>query len=127
MITLSNKHSFEYMVASGALGFDGKGWWWEKPLVAVGLVKPELFTIVTKTLTLKPRSGNLNLWKPWKSVRLLPNGGVVNKIDMTNPGIDWWCNKIAPNINFHKTKLVVSIFGEKDELVEMVKRLNQFP
>ncbi len=45
MITLSNGHCFEYMVASGALGFDGNGWPWERPLVALGLIKPELFTI----------------------------------------------------------------------------------
>ena len=33
MIKLSNNHSFDFVVASGALGFTGKGWWWEKPLL----------------------------------------------------------------------------------------------
>jgi len=28
-IRLSNGHVLEYVVASGALGFDGKGWPWE--------------------------------------------------------------------------------------------------
>ena len=59
MITLSNGHSFEYMIASGALGFDGKGWIWERPLVWLGLVRPDLFTVVIKTLTRNPRPGSL--------------------------------------------------------------------
>jgi hypothetical protein len=47
------------MVASGALAFDGKGWPWERPLVWLGLIKPELFTVVIKSLTRNPRRGNL--------------------------------------------------------------------
>ena len=79
MISLSNGHTFEYMIASGALGFDGKGWIWERPLVRLGLIKPELFTVVIKTLTRNPRPGNLRWWKPWTCVRLI-SGGSVNKI-----------------------------------------------
>ncbi|MFZ2484831.1 MAG: hypothetical protein WAW81_02745, partial [Minisyncoccia bacterium] len=125
MITLSNGHRFEYMVASGALGFDGRGWPWERPLVALGLIRPELFTVVLKSLTRHPRAGNLRWWKPWDCVRLI-DGGSVNKVGLTNPGIDYWCNKIAPTISFHHLRLVSSIFGEEHELVEMATRLNQF-
>ncbi len=125
MIRLSNGHSFEYMVASGALAFDGKGWPWERPLVALGLIKPELFTVVIKSLTRQPRAGNLKWWKPWDSVRLI-DGGSVNKVGLTNPGIEWWCEKVAPTLDFQKVSLVGSIFGEKQELVEMATMFNSF-
>ena len=133
MITLSNGHKFEWMVASGALGFDGKGWFWEKPLVWLGLVKPELFTIVLKTLTRHPRRGNLSWWRlwtwlpfsPWSCVRFLP-GGAVNKVGLTNPGIEYWCKHIGPRLNFEKYALVASIFGDEKELVLMAGALNNF-
>ena len=125
MIVFSNGHAFAYMVASGALAFDGKGWPWEKPLVWLGLIKPELFTVVIKTLTLKPRVGNLQWWKPWSSVRLIP-GGSVNKVGLTNPGIKWWCSKIGPTIDYRKYKIVGSIFGNDKELAEMAILLNTF-
>ena len=57
MIILSNGHCVEYVVASGSLAFDGKGWPWERPLVWLGLIKPELFTTFIKSLTLAPRAG----------------------------------------------------------------------
>lgn len=113
------------MVASGALAFDGQGWLWEKPLIRAGIIKPELFTTVIKTLTLNSRPGNLRWWKPWECVRLIP-GGSVNKVGLTNPGIRWWCKKVAPRLNFHRFPLVGSIFGEENELVMMAHMLNRF-
>lgn len=125
MINLSNGHSFEYMVASGALAFDGKGWFWERPLAWFGLLRPELFTVVIKTLTRDPRKGHLCWWKPWTCVRLIP-GGSVNKVGLTNKGIDWWCREIGPRLDFHKVPLVGSIFGSEKDLVEMAIMLNRF-
>jgi len=124
-IRLSNGHWFIYMVASGALGFDGLGWLWERPLVWLGIIKPELFTVVLKTLTFHPRVGNLRWWKPWECVRLI-SGGSVNKVGLTNPGINYWCQKIGPKLDFEKYKLVGSIFGDRDELVSMALSLNAF-
>jgi dihydroorotate dehydrogenase len=126
MITLSNGHTIEYVVASGALGFDGRGWPWERPLVWAGLIRPELFTVVGKTVTLDPHPGNLRWWKPWECIRPLPGGGWVNKVGLTNPGFDWWCRKIGPRINRKKINFVCSIHGNRKELVEMTKRLNGF-
>lgn len=137
MITLSNGHAFEYVVASGALAFDGKGWFWERPLVWLGLVKPELFTVVIRTLTRQPRlypTSNLSWirpwtwmpWSPWSCVRFLPGGGAVNKVGLYNPGIEWWCEKVAPKLDFGKVPLVGSIFGEEEELVQMAFMLNRF-
>ncbi|MCX6786654.1 MAG: hypothetical protein NTU85_02465 [Candidatus Kaiserbacteria bacterium] len=124
MITLSNGHEFEFMVASGALAFDGKGWPWERPLVWFGLIEPELFTIVTKTLTRHERKGNYRWWKPLECFRPI-KGGAVNKVGLSNPGIEWWCREIAPKIDFDDN-IVVSIYGTKEELVEMSEMLNDF-
>lgn len=123
MITLSNGHSFEFVAASGALAFDGKGWPWEWPLRWIGLLEPELFTIVTKSLTLKPRWGNLRWWNPFRCVRWIREG-VVNAVGLTNPGIDWWIKEIYPRIAQSKWSFVVSIAGESlQEYVEMAIRL----
>ena len=125
MIKLSNGHAFEYMVASGALAFDGKGWPWERPLVWLGFIKPELFTVVIKSLTRHPRVGNLRWWKPWSCVRLIP-GGAVNKVGLTNPGIEWWCENVGSKLDFKKFPIAGSIFGDEKELVEMARMLNPF-
>jgi len=121
------------VIASGALGFDGKGWFWERPLVRLGLIELDLFTVVLKTLTLNPRRGNLQMrnpltWlpcSPWGCVKFIP-GGVVNKVGLSNKGFYWWCKKIAPKINFDKRSIVVSIWGARDECVEMARELNRF-
>lgn len=124
-IKFSNGCEIRYVVASGALAFDGKGWPWERPLVALGFICPELFMVVLKSLTLKPREGNLVWYKPWTCIRLV-QGGAVNKVGLTNPGIDYWCEKIAPKIDFSNRNIVVSLFGSGDELVEMAEKLNEF-
>ncbi len=125
MIELSNGHKMEYVIASGALAFDGKGWFWERPLVAAGYIKPELFTVFTKSLTRNRWAGNLRWRKPWECVRPIP-GGSVNKIGLTNPGADWWCEKVAPGIDFEQYNIAGNIFGDAKELVYMADKLNAF-
>ena len=123
MIVFSNGRKARYFIASGALAFDGKGWLWERPLVWLGLIKPKLFTVVLKSLTLEPRKGNLRWWKPWRCVQLI-QGGAVNKVGLTNKGFDWWMKKVAPKLDFKGQNIVVSIFGTHEELVTMADRLN---
>jgi dihydroorotate dehydrogenase (NAD+) catalytic subunit len=125
MIKFSNGHAFEYMTASGALSFDGKGWVWDYPWRWLGVFDPTLFTSVTKTLTLQPMEGNLRWYNPFRCVRLLP-GGVVNAVKLSNPGITWWCENIGPSVDSSKIPLVVSIFGEPEELAEIAMLLNRF-
>jgi dihydroorotate dehydrogenase (NAD+) catalytic subunit len=111
------------MTASGALAYDGRGWPWEKPLKWLGLLDPRLFTNVTKTLTRSPREGNLRWSHPWSVVRSLTGGGVVNAIGLTNPGIDWWGEAVAPKIpdDMH---LVASIEARDElETAEMIQLL----
>lgn len=96
MIRFSNGHELTFACGSGALAFDGRGWWWEQPLRWCGLIDPKAFTVVAKTVTLNPRRGNLSLWHPWTCVRLVKDGwgqrGVVNAIGLTNPGLQHWVN-----------------------------------
>ncbi|MBI2484063.1 hypothetical protein HYV71_02675 [Candidatus Uhrbacteria bacterium] len=127
MITLSNGHSFEHMAASGALAFDGKGWPWEQPLRWAGLLDPSLFTVVIKTLTRHPRKGNLRWYNPLRCVRFMRTGA-VNAVGLTNPGIEWWCEKIGPTINKNDIAMMGSILSDAntDELAEMTEMLNAF-
>jgi len=126
MIRFSNGHVFEYMAASGALGFDGQGWPWEKMLGLArlpgrksSLFDPSLFTVVLKTITLPPRPGHL------LAVRFI-DGGVVNAMRLGNKGLDWFVEKIGPKINSTKIPSVGSIFGEVGELEIMAQALNDF-
>lgn len=125
MIRLSNGHTFEYMAASDSLGFNGEGWSWEQPLKWIGLLNPRLFTVVAKTITLQPTEGNLQWYNPFHCIRPIHNG-IANAIGLSNPGIDWWCEKIKPTINSHKIPLVVSISGKPEELGKMANILNDF-
>jgi len=126
MIKFSNGYKFEHMAASGALGFDGKGWFWEKPLEKLKLLEPSLFTVVIKTLTRFPRKGNLKWSLPFKSVCLVP-GGVINAVGLTNLGIEWWCQEVGPKIEQSKISLVGSIFSMNiEDLVQMAIMLNEF-
>lgn len=125
MIKLSNGHTFEYMAASSTLGFDGKGWWWQQPLRWTNLLDVTIFTSVTKTLTLQPVEGNWRWYNPFRCLRFIP-GGVVNAIELTNLGIDWWRKEVGPSVDSSKISLIASIFGEPDELAEMAKIMSDF-
>jgi dihydroorotate dehydrogenase (fumarate)/dihydroorotate dehydrogenase (NAD+) catalytic subunit len=116
MIELSNRYKFEYMAASGALAFDGKGWFHEQPLRWLGLLDPSLFTIVAKTITYKSRKGNYLWYCPWKCIHLMP-GGAVNAVGLTNPGFSWWLRKTKQNKK-SKISLIASIFSDSEDAAE---------
>lgn len=122
MISFTNGHSFEFMTASGALAFDGRGWPWEWPFRWTGLLDPSLFTIVTKTLTRHPRPGNLRWSHPWSVVKKIDSDGWLNAIGLTNKGIEWWTQGVSPRIPTHY-KIIVSI--EADDEKEMGEMLEQ--
>ena len=105
MINFSNGHQLQFCNGSGALAFNGKGWWWEQPLRWSKILDPHAFTVVAKTVTALPRTGNLSLWRPWSCVQLLqwtaPNGnrqirGTVNAVGLSNPGIQKWVERDYP-------------------------------
>src|SRR5882672_8482445 len=109
MITFSNGHQVDFLAASGALGFTGDGYWWEQPFRRSGLLRPEEFTIVTKTLTYLPKVGNLRWWAPWRCVRLLGNGNVVNSVGLSNPGYKQWLHESYNQVVRKGYKVIVSI------------------
>ncbi|MBU2545056.1 hypothetical protein KKC65_01180 [Patescibacteria group bacterium] len=126
MIKLSNGHEFEYIAASGTLGYNGKGWPHEWSLRWMGLIDPSLFTIVAKTVTFEPRKGNFKLWCPWRCIRLLP-GGVINAVGLTNKGVRWWCEEVGVSVDSEKISLAGSILSNNIcELAEMAQMLNDF-
>ncbi len=119
MIKLSNNHIIDFIAASGSLGFDGQGYWWEQPLKLVGLLDTNLFTPITKTLTYLPRNSNCRF--KFNCVKFIKNG-ILNSMGLPNPGIDKW---ITDNQNFNG---IVSIYPGNDYHVKlMLEKLNQLP
>lgn len=113
MITLSNGFRFEIVVASGALGFDGLGWFWEWPLRWMGLLRPQDFdAVIAKTVTVVPRNGNLSLWHPWTCVRWLGGDSAVNAVGLTNPGIFLWSTWYRKHRECMMVKLAASVQAE---------------
>jgi len=143
MIKLSNGHCLEFLTASGALAFDGRGWPWEWLLRWLGFLDPHLFTIVVKTLLPEKWLGNLCWSRPWDVVKFITKegkeinpvlaltmprliDGVINAIGLTGPGIDGWLERDYPVIQGHGYKVIVSITGPEGGkgCVEMAKKLN---
>jgi len=129
MITLSNGHKMEYVAASGALGYFGEGWPWDKLFIWTGQLDPRLFTVVGKTLTYKPRKGNLRWYWPFGCIRFL-NKGTLNAVGLTNPGIEWWGDKVWQGKG-SGLSLIVSIFSENidtpQELASMACLVGDLP
>lgn len=101
MIKLSNGFQFQFMAASGSLGFDGRGWWHPKYWVLrwILLRRPDLLLPITKTLTLDPVKGQ---------PRAIYDGEdfTVNAVALWNPGIKEWAKRYLPGI---KTPVIISI------------------
>ncbi len=108
MIKFKNGHELDFACASGALAWYGEGWWWEKPLRWFGYIRPDEITIISKTLTYYPVTGNLKWWCPWRCVRLIPDG-VVNAVGLTNGGYSWWIDNFAHKIEKSNRKVIASI------------------
>ena len=125
MIEFSNGHQLKFANGSGALAFNGKGWWWEQPLRWFGLLDPKAFTVVAKTVTRHPRKGNLSLWHPWTCVSTIRKGvrrGATNAVGLTNPGIEAWIKDDYPVAKQKGYALSASIWPESiEEAAEMGK------
>lgn len=126
MLTLKNGHTIDFACAAGALAFNGDGWWWEQPTRLSGILDPSQLTIITKTLTFQPLVGNLRWWCPWRCVRLLPGGGAVNAVGLTNPGFTWWLQHCLHHIRQRGYKTIVSLTANNEqEAALMALRLNK--
>ena len=98
------------MAASGTFGLE------YRKLIDVGC----LSAIVTKTITLKPRTGN----PPPRIAET--SAGMLNSIGLENRGLDDFIKNKIPLFPEGRTALIVSIAGDSDdEFKELVKALNK--
>ena len=111
MIEFPNSYRFDYMTASGAMGYYGNGWTWEKPLIFLNIINPSLFANVTKTITYHPKKGN-------KFAVHILNNGIVNALGLPNPGIDSWIENLKT-----KQPLILSLFGNINEISSMLLKI----
>jgi dihydroorotate dehydrogenase (NAD+) catalytic subunit len=127
VIEFSNGYKFNFGCASGALGFKGDGWWFEQPARWLGWLRPDEFTIITKTLTFSPLKGNLIHFAPWRAVWPIP-GGAVNAVGLTNPGYKWWIEQPYKHTRKRGYKVIVSFMpttvSEAREMTQAFNRLN---
>ena len=135
MITLSNGFRFEYVTASGAMGYHGRGWLHEQLFRWLGLLDIRLFTHRVKTITLSPRKGNFRWYKPWDCVRPVWSNGkiveTVNAYGLTNRGLDWYLKWVEPFAWDESISLIASVFSDSEdsarELGIMASRLGKLP
>ena len=101
------------MVASGAFGYA------EEFKDFMDLKK--LGAIVTKTLTLKPREGNL----PPRTCET--PAGMLNSIGLENPGLEGFISEKLPGLKKIGAPLIISIASEDDpeEFISLVKALDK--
>lgn len=122
MLTLPNGKKIDFLCAAGALGFTGDGYWWEKPFFWMKWIRPEEFTIITKTLTYEPRKGNYKWWRPWETFRFVEDG-TVNALGLPNPGYKQWVEYYYPKTRCYK--VIVSIAPDSvDKAKEMAGALS---
>jgi dihydroorotate dehydrogenase (NAD+) catalytic subunit len=123
VLHLPNGFAFDFCCAAGALGFAGDGWWWEQPLRWLGLLRPQEFLVIAKTVTYAPRAGNLKWWCPWRCVRLIP-GGAVNAVGLTNMGYQRWIAECYPQAQRRGYALAASIQPTTpEEAIAMVRAM----
>lgn len=142
MITL-NGLSTDYFIASGARNFNGYGHWFEFPYRMLGLLRPNDYAIISKTVTLKPKAGNLNWKKRFGGcVRFLDHdgnalnewqfltqpsrmAGTVNAVGLTNKGIDWWCWQFNNHWRFDQERILIPsiLAADVNEAVVMAQKI----
>lgn len=130
MLRLPNGHEFEIACAAGALGWAGDGYPWERPFVFARVIRPNAFTIITKTLTTEPRAGNYRWWAPWRCFRVLGGGNYVNAVGLTNKGLDWWVKTHYPRVEklADKRKVIVSVMPkDPDDAAVIGNTLGKLP
>lgn len=76
--------------------------------------------IVTKAITLQPRTGN-----PMPRIAEVC-GGIVNSVGLENPGVQHFKAKILPRLRNLKSRLIVNIAGSKiEEFVQIAEMLDE--
>jgi dihydroorotate dehydrogenase (NAD+) catalytic subunit len=102
------------MVASGTFGYAKEF----EGLVDINAIG----AIVTKTVTLEPRSGN-----PPPRIVETPSG-MINSIGLPNVGVEQFIIEKMPFLSALTTRLIVNVAGKVgEEFAELVKRLDEVP
>jgi dihydroorotate dehydrogenase (NAD+) catalytic subunit len=102
------------MVASGTFGYG------REMTSFVDLAR--LGGIVPKTITPKPRAGNV----PWRTIETA--SGLLNSIGLDNDGVESFIEKLLPFLVACGAPVIVSIAGANaDEFVELARRLDRIP
>jgi dihydroorotate dehydrogenase len=102
----------KFFYSAGAMGY-GEGYWFHRFYDF-----PDKLSLVTKTLTIKPRRGYKYAVLPFK-------GSVFNKIALDNVGFYWWYDNIYDFVDaYYDRDVIVSIAGLDDELEKMVDVLD---
>lgn len=111
-VTIANvKFANPVLVASGTFGFG------EEYGKLIDLSR--LGGVITKSVTLEPREGNL----PPRTCET--PSGMLNAIGLTNPGVDVFIKEKLPFLRAIKTKVVVNVAGRTiDDYVAVAKKLN---
>lgn len=124
-VPLRGGHVADVFVSAGGMGFDGRGYWWQRPAHWVGIARPGELTVVTKTLTRSPRRGNWRAWVPWRSFRLLGEGNTVNAMGLPNMGLKAWTVRCLPGVQKAGLNIVPSLWSaSKYELSAMIDMLS---
>lgn len=83
-------------------------------------IAQKLGGIVTKAITLQPRTGN-----PMPRIAEVC-GGIVNSVGLENPGVQQFKAEILPRLRNLKSRLIVNIAGSKiDEFVQITEMLEE--
>ena len=124
--------------ASGVQGFFGEGYWFHTvPRILFRMNLSEL-TFVAKTVTLRPRKGNMRLTEHHTPRELFPDcvrvnmrrGVALNAVGLSNPGLDAllgtgkWCSRAEPFL-ISVTSLADTLKKRTDEFRSLVKKLGE--
>ncbi|MEO0022250.1 MAG: dihydroorotate dehydrogenase [candidate division WOR-3 bacterium] len=83
-------------------------------------IAQKLGGIVTKAITLQPRTGN-----PMPRIAEVC-GGIVNSVGLENPGVQHFKTEILPHLRNLQSRLIVNIAGSKiDEFVQIAEMLEE--
>lgn len=103
------------LLASGTYGY-GKS---SKTLSLNSRIS-QLGGFITKTITIKERSGN----NPPRIVETA--SGIINSVGLENPGMARFCKEYLPDISRLKTTRIISIGGAStDEIIQSIKVLQK--
>lgn len=124
MIILSNGRKLLFLLASGMMGFDGRGPTFAHRIMydlmkLVGLYDPTLFVKITKTITTRPIKG-------LKKIRPLRNGW-WNDWGLDNPGLSYFLRNNGQKIQKIRDSdnIIISITAQTfPELKIIIDKLN---